>query len=127
MRPFTLHPRLASLLAVLPQYPHSLAFAKMLNLTLADTLRCEALLPLHDKLICLQINDARITLYFTLNKRGLTAKHAGNTADLIIRANAYDFLSLAMRKEDPDTLFTKCPTANAEEYRSANTRIAFPA
>ena len=105
MLPFTLHKPLGTLLGILPQYPHSLAFAQVLNLTLEDTLRSEALYPLHCKQICLHIIDAQISLHFTLNDRGITAKRAGNTPDLSISAKACDFISLAMRKEDPDTLF----------------------
>ena len=105
MLPFTLHKPLVTLLSILPQYPHSLAFAQALNLTLTDTLRSEALYPLHGKLICLHVSDAQISLHFTLNKRGVTPSHAGKTPDLTISAKAYDFISLAMRKEDPDTLF----------------------
>lgn len=105
MLPFTLHKPLGTLLSMLPQYPHSFAFAQALNLTLADSLQSEALYPLHGKLICLHISDAQISLHLTLNERGITASHAGTLPDLTITAKAYDFISLAMRKEDPDTLF----------------------
>lgn len=105
MQPFTLPRPLSTLLSIMPQYPHSLAFAQALNLALADTLRSEALQPLHGKLICLRISDAQISLQFTLNERGVTANHAGKTPDLTISAQAYDFILLALRKEDPDTLF----------------------
>jgi predicted lipid carrier protein YhbT len=105
MQPFTLPKPLSTLFSFLPQYPHSLAFAQALNLALGETLRSEALHPLHGKLICLRISDAHISLHFTLNESGVTANHADNTPDLTITAKAYDFLQLALRKEDPDTLF----------------------
>ena len=105
MQPFTLPKPLSTLFSFLPQYPHSLAFAQALNLALGETLRSEALQPLRGKLICLRISDAQISLHFTLSKRGITANHADNTPDLTITAKAYDFIQLAMRKEDPDTLF----------------------
>lgn len=105
MQPFTLPKPLSTIFSILPQYPHSLAFAQALNLALGETLRSEALQPLHGKLICLRIKDAQIALQFTLNANGVTANHAGKVPDLTISAKAYDFIQLAMRKEDPDTLF----------------------
>lgn len=105
MQPFTLPKPLSTLFSILPQYPHSLAFAQALNLALGETLRSEALYPLHGKLICLRISDAQISLQFKLGERGITASQADKTPDLTISANAYDFILLAMRKEDPDTLF----------------------
>jgi O2-independent ubiquinone biosynthesis accessory factor UbiT len=105
MQPFTLPKPLGTLFSILPQYPHSYALAQALNLTLADTLRAEALQPLHGKHICLRVNDANVVFNFSLDKRGITANRAGRIADLTISANAYDFIQLALRKEDPDTLF----------------------
>jgi len=105
MKPFTLPKPLGALFSILPQFPHSFAFAQALNLTLGDTLRSEALYPLHGKQICLSVNDANIVFYFTLDKRGITPNRAGKTPDLTISAKAYDFIQLALRKEDPDTLF----------------------
>jgi len=105
MLPFTLPKPLSTLFSILPQYPHSLAFAQALNLTLGNALRSEALNPLHGKQICLRVIDAQITLHLTLNERGVMPIHAGQIPDLTISAKAYDFILLAMRKEDPDTLF----------------------
>ena len=105
MQPFTLPKPLSQLFSILPQYSHSLAFAQALNLALGETLRSDALHPLHGKLICLRIKDAQIALHFTLNANGVTANREGKTPDLTITAKAYDFIQLAMRKEDPDTLF----------------------
>ena len=105
MQPFTLPQPLSTLFSILPQYPHSLAFAQALNLALGETLRSAALQPLHGKLICLRIRDAHIELHFTLNENGLAANRTDKKADLTISAKAYDFIQLALRKEDPDTLF----------------------
>lgn len=105
MQPFTLPKTLATLLSMLPQYPHSFAFVQALNLTLSDILRSEALQSLHGKRISLHISDAQVSLHFTLGKNGVIPDSSGKTPDLAIHAKAYDFISLAMRKEDPDTLF----------------------
>ena len=63
MQPFTLPKPFSQLFSILPQYPHSLAFAQALNLALGETLRSEALQPLHGKLIFLKIKDAQIALH----------------------------------------------------------------
>lgn len=104
MQPFTVPQPLATFFKLLPQYPHSLTMAQVLNLALPASLRTNALLPLHGKLICLRINDANIVFYFTLKKYGIKAMRAGNP-DLAISANAHNYIQLALRKEDPDTLF----------------------
>ena len=105
MKPFILPKPISKALSILPQYPHSLLFAQALNFQLAETLRSEALLPLHGKLISIRVTDASIVFCFTLGERGITPRRANQTPDLTISASAYDFMQLAMRKEDPDTLF----------------------
>lgn len=105
MQPFTLPKPLRMLFSILPQYPHSFALAQALNLTLGDTLRSETLQLLHGKLICLRVTDANIVLNFRLDKQGISASGSAKTPDLTISAKAYDFIQLALRKEDPDTLF----------------------
>jgi predicted lipid carrier protein YhbT len=105
MKQFVLPKLISKALSILPQYPHSLLFAQALNFHLAETLRSEALLPLHGKLISIRVTDASIVFFFSLSERGITPRRAGQTADLSISASAYDFMQLAMRKEDPDTLF----------------------
>ncbi|MGV8934290.1 MAG: ubiquinone anaerobic biosynthesis accessory factor UbiT [Gallionellaceae bacterium] len=105
MQQFILPEPLAILFSTLPQYPHSIVLARALNLTMADMLHSEALQPLHGKLLCLHVSDAQISLHFTLGKRGVIPVRAGKTPDLTIHAKTYDFIALAIRKEDPDTLF----------------------
>ena len=105
MKPFKLPKSVSKVFSILPQYPHSLLFAQALNLHLAETLRSEVLYPLHGKLISIRVTDASIAFHFTLNERGIMPRRADKTPDLTISASAYDFMRLAMRKEDPDTLF----------------------
>ena len=105
MHPFSLPKPLGTLFSILPQYPHSFVFVQALNLALGDMLRSDVLQPLHGKIICLRINDAHVSLYFTLGKTGVSASHTTSNPDLTLTANAYDFIQLALRQEDPDTLF----------------------
>ena len=105
MKPFRLPKPISKAFSTLPQYPHSFLFAQVVNLHLAETLRSAVLAPLHGKLISIHVIDASVVLYFTLSERGITPRRAEKTPDLTISASAHDFMQLAMRKEDPDTLF----------------------
>jgi O2-independent ubiquinone biosynthesis accessory factor UbiT len=105
MKPFKLPKSVSKVFSTFPQYPHSFLFAQAINLHLAETLHSEVLTPLHGKLISIHVIDASVVLHFTLNERGITPRRADKTPDLTISASAHDFMQLAMRKEDPDTLF----------------------
>ena len=102
---FTFPKPVSEFLSVLPGYPQTLMFVQAVNLALGNTLRSEVLQPLRGKLISIRVNDAGVAFYFTLNHRGMVACRRTREPDLIISASAYDFLMLALRKEDPDTLF----------------------
>jgi O2-independent ubiquinone biosynthesis accessory factor UbiT len=96
---------LGKLLSLLPRYPNSLLFAQTLNLALGRILAPDALLPLHDKLVCISVKDAGMDFHFTITPKGFVAVTPKHDPDLTIRATAYDFFMLATRREDPDTLF----------------------
>lgn len=103
--PFTLPRPVGDILSILPGYPQTLLFVQAANLAMGDVLRSEELLPLHGKLINIHVSDARVDYYFTLDRKGMVAFNRIREPDLIITASASDFLMLALRKEDPDTLF----------------------
>lgn len=104
-KPFHLPKPLGAALSLLPKYPHSLLFSQALNLALGRMIKPESLEPLHGRLISIRVTDAGINFFFTINSTGFVACKAGRAPDLTISASAYDFLMLASRKEDPDTLF----------------------
>jgi predicted lipid carrier protein YhbT len=104
-QPFILPKPVSDILSVLPKYPQTLLFVQALNLALGNTLRSEVMQPLQGKLISIRVTDAGISHYFTLDPKGLAACRRNREPDLTISASAYDFLMLALRKEDPDTLF----------------------
>ena len=91
--------------ARLPQLPPALGLTTMLNLALGRILPRENLEPLSGKLVCLRVTDAGLTLRFTLTARGFRPAISTARPDLSIEARACDFLALALRQEDPDTLF----------------------
>ena len=98
-------PPVGMLVSLLPRYPHSLIFARVINLALGDRLRDEVWQPLHGKQISIRVKDAGLTFHFTLDANGMAARHVVQRPDLAISASAQDFFLLALRKEDPDTLF----------------------
>ena len=53
----------------------------------------------------ISVADARLSYRLTLEDGTLTAVSDGRTEDLSIAGNVYDFLLLATRREDADTLF----------------------
>lgn len=99
-------------LSRLPAYPGSLLFVTALNLALAQQLGDDVGALLKGKKLRLCVTDARVAFDFAwVNDGGVgrfVARHAApahTTTDLTISASAHDFVLLAQRKEDPDTLF----------------------
>lgn len=105
MKPFFIPKPFSAAMSLLPQYPHALVFTQAVNLALRKKLLDEVWQPLYGKQVCIRIKDAGVSLHFTLSPSGLIARRASSQADLTISASAQDFLLLALRKEDPDTLF----------------------
>lgn len=102
---FTLPAPLARLGARLPQLPPTLALVTGLNLALDRVLPRDTLEPLTGKRLLLKVTDAGMALRFTLTPRGFRPLFDGRTPDLTLSATTRDYLALALREEDPDTLF----------------------
>jgi len=97
---------LRAVLSRLPHYPPSAAFAALLTLQFGEQLNTATLPELAGKKIKLRIQDVGVTLLFQAGPDGFSACGTGGAdADLTITATAQDFLALALRREDPDTLF----------------------
>ncbi len=93
------------LLARLPAYPGSLLFVGGLNLALTRHLAGDVTPLLVGKKLRLRVTDAQWAFDFEWRKDRFVASQNSGEADLTIAASAYDFLLLARRQEDPDTLF----------------------
>lgn len=104
---FTVPAALAKLASRLPQQPPTRALTLALNLALGRILPRDTLAPLSGRHLQLRVLDAGLTLDFSLGDRGFrhAAATAGARPDLIISATTRDFIALALREEDPDTLF----------------------
>lgn len=99
---------LAKMLSLLPAYPGSVLFVTALNLALRDKLPADVQQSLLGKKLRIRVSDACIAFDFQWGNTGFSACRPSADAadaDLTISASAHDFLLLARRQEDPDTLF----------------------
>lgn len=102
-------PGLASLLegalAKLPPWPGSLLFATGLNLTLAPHLPADVRAALEGKAVRIQVRDLGIRFELAWRATRFVPLLDVAVPVLAIEASARDFVLLAQRREDPDTLF----------------------
>lgn len=103
--PFLLPAPVGSLLSRLPTYPGSMLFVTGLNLALAKSLAPDVTQMLVGKKLRLRVTDTQWTFDFEWANGRFAACTNKGAADLTISASAYDFVLLARRQEDPDTLF----------------------
>lgn len=104
-RRFTVPPPLARLLTQLPPYPGSLLLVTGLNLVLARQLPADVGAYLNGQRIRIQVRDAGLRFDFRWQDGQFRACPPQQAADLTLSAHAHDFLRLARRLDDPDTLF----------------------
>ena len=92
-------------LSLLPSFPGSALLTATINFTLAHHLPDDVKALLEGKRLAIRVLDARLDFDFTcMNGRFLPCAKS-DAPDLTVSANAQDFLLLAQRKQDPDTLF----------------------
>lgn len=96
---------LAAIFARLPSYPPSAVLAAALNVALAPQLPEDVRARLLRRRLRIEVRDARIVMDFTWAGERFRALPRQAQADLTIGATGPDFLRLAQRLEDPDTLF----------------------
>ncbi len=99
-------PRLLTLpMSFIPTMISSTALVTVLNRLFTEALREGELDFLRQRVLLIRVQDARLSFYVTLIGHKLVACHHRQAHDLLIEGNTYDFLLLATRREDPDTLF----------------------
>lgn len=104
-QPFLLPLPLGNLLSHLPAYPGSMLLVTTLNLALAQHLAPDVTQMLAGKKLRLRVTDAQWTFDFAWRNSRFSPCMNKDMADLTISASAHDFILLARRQEDPDTLF----------------------
>ena len=102
---FVLPDRVGSILSHLPAYPGSFLLVTALNQVLAKQMPADVRQHLLGKKLRIHVTDARLTFDFTCTGVRFVASKKQDATDLTISASAQDFLRLAQRQEDPDTLF----------------------
>jgi len=104
----TLSPRLPkpfSLpLKVLPQTLHNRLLANIINKILVDDLDDGELDFLQDRSVAIEVSDLGHSYQLTLSGDRLMGGNAQGNNDLTVTASLYDFMSMASRQVDPDTL-----------------------
>jgi predicted lipid carrier protein YhbT len=95
---------LARLVAALPAYPASRAFVALGNLIAWPGLRDQDWTDVIGQPLCVQVQDLGLRVDFSLGPDGFRAEAHGNPATTFT-ATARDLARLALRLEDPDTLF----------------------
>lgn len=96
---------LARLFERLPPFPGSLLLACALNAGLAARLPADVARMLEGRKFRIHVRDARIAFDFTWTGTRFAPLARQPQPDLTISASGPDFLRIARRQEDPDTLF----------------------
>lgn len=96
---------LGTLLAALPQYPHSVMMSVLSTLFVRDPFAPADAERVRGKVVCLDVRDAGIRVKLRIERGGYAPCPDRAEPDVTVSAGAREFLLLALRKEDPDTLF----------------------
>lgn len=96
------------LIGLLPEWPPAQAMALALNAALfGGLISRDALEPLLGKTVALEASDLGARIRLEYGRRGFRPGARYREVDLTIKASFAAFLALALRREDPDTLFFK--------------------
>lgn len=89
----------------LPQWPLSAAAAAALNLGVGGRMDHETLDALCGRVLRIAARDGGLRVTLTCSERRFHPRSSRALADVTISASLADFLQLAGRREDPDSLF----------------------
>jgi len=92
-------------LKYLPDAFHARLIARVFNHLMRGQDVVDDLSYLNDKTICLAVNDTANSISFLVRNNKLRVAPNRQACDVTIRGNLNDFVLLATRSEDPDTLF----------------------
>jgi len=104
-----IHPVLPVVLSLpfkmIPSIVHNKLLTTTLNRVFAQELKEGELNFLQDKVVKIFIDDIGIEYRFTLKQNKLSLAGHCQSADLSLKGTVYDYLLLASRREDTDTMF----------------------
>jgi len=102
----TLPALLALPLTLIPGPVHSTVLSTALNTLFAARIHEGEFEFLRDRVLAIQVRDAKVEYRFRFTgPAGFTSVQPTHKPDLTIGGTLYDFLALATRREDSDTLF----------------------
>ena len=90
---------------MIPSIIHNKLLITTLNKIFAIDLKEGELDFLQDKVVQIFIEDIGVEYRFTLKQNKFTTVNKSQSADLSLKGTVYDYLLLASRREDTDTLF----------------------
>ena len=96
---------IAALLERLPPFPGSMLLTAALNAVLASQLPTDVAQLMTGRSFRIHVRDARLSFDFSFDGTRFTPLPRQAQPDLVISASGPDFLRIARRQEDPDTLF----------------------
>ena len=94
----------AAPLRILPATAHTILLTKFLNRALSEQIKADELYFLNNKRLCISVKDAGIKFYLSFVNGRLINVGAKEKNDVEITACIYDFLQIAARQQDPDSL-----------------------
>ncbi|MCP4978879.1 MAG: sterol-binding protein [Gammaproteobacteria bacterium] len=96
---------LAKPLSLIPRRVHATVISNTLNHLLARQIADGDLEFMKGRYLRVEVMDSGIQFNLSFDGRRLLGASEGSSPDLIFRGNVHDFLLLASRREDSDTLF----------------------
>jgi predicted lipid carrier protein YhbT len=102
---FTLPTFVRRVVSRLPGYPPALLLTAALDFGVGRAVSRDAVAPLAGRRFALVVRDLGLSVRFEATAQGFRPTRDGAPPDLAVTATLRDFIALALREEDPDTLF----------------------
>lgn len=102
---FTIPSPVARIVARLPAAPPAFVLARALDFGVGRVVSREQVAPLQGKRFALVVRDLGLAMHVESTPAGFRVARAPYAPDLTVAATLSDFIALARREEDPDTLF----------------------
>ena len=102
---FTLPAFVGRVVSRLPAYPPALLLTAALDFGVGRAVSREAIAPLVGHRFALVVSDLGLAVRFEATAQGFRPSRDDAATDLAVTATLRDFIALALREEDPDTLF----------------------
>ena len=96
---------IAAVVSRLPQGPAAFLLSRALDFGVGRVVSRDDVAPLAGRRFVLVVRDLGLRVSFEATDHGFRPTRSAGAADLTVAASLRDFMALALRVEDPDTLF----------------------